>query len=43
MYYKDLTEEKGTLVIGPNLNIRKIGKKEITFNDEKKNKPYTLL
>ena len=43
MYYKDLTELKGTLIIGPNCNIKKIQRNEIRFIDEEKNKPYMLI
>ena len=43
IYYKDLTEQKGCLVLGPNCNVRKIGKNEIVFYDEEKTKPYHLL
>ena len=38
-----MTELKGTIQIGPNMNVRKTGKKEITFHDDRKNKQYVLV
>ena len=42
VFYNTSMEQKGTLIIGPNSNVRKIEDNEIMFNDGEKSKPYKL-
>ena len=42
-YYKDITDYKGTIVIGGATNVRKTGRAQITLNCERKNKEYVLI
>lgn len=43
MYYKDMTDFKGSIKIGPNSKVRKTAKTTISMTCERKGKEYVLM
>ena len=43
MYYKDMTDFKGSIKIGPTSKVRKTAKTTVSLTCERKNKEYTIM
>ena len=43
MYYKDMTDFKGSIKVGPTSKVRKTDKKTILLSCERKGKEYTIM
>jgi len=43
MYYKDITDFKGSIKVGPNSKVRKTAKTTISMTCERKGKEYILM
>ena len=43
MYYKDMTDFKGSIKLGVNSKVRKTDKKTVCLSCERKNKEYVIL
>ena len=43
MYYKDMTDFKGSIKLGPTSKVRKTAKTTVSLTCERKNKEYTIM